>query len=196
MLKDKLKQVVAELNVPKNRHNTFGNYKYRSLEDILEAVKPLLNEHGLLLTINDEITQVGERYYVVATSTISDGTDLLSVSAYAREPENKKGMDQAQLTGATSSYARKYSLAGLFLLDDNVDPDTNEAHHMANNAKDAVNDDDKKWLSEGGDGKKSTTQSEFEKVEAKVKAGDISPKALRQYYKVSKDTMSYFEGLL
>jgi hypothetical protein len=196
MLKDKLKQVVAELNVPKNRYNTFGQYKYRSLEDILEAVKPLLEKHGLLLTINDEIVQVGDRYYVKATSTISDGNDELSVSAYAREPENKKGMDHAQLTGATSSYSRKYSLAGCFLLDDNVDPDTNEAHQMANNAKDAVNDDDKKWLSEGGDGKKSTTQSEFEKVEAKVKAGEVSPKALRQYYKVSKDTMSYFEGLL
>jgi hypothetical protein len=118
----KLNVIQAKLNVPKNQFNQFGKYNYRSCEDILEAVKPLLG--GLSLLLCDEIVLIGDRYYLKATATLTDGTETVSVAAYAREENEKKGMDSAQLTGATSSYARKYALAGLFLLDDNKDADT------------------------------------------------------------------------
>nr|WP_272929978.1 ERF family protein [Escherichia coli] len=110
------------LNAPKNQRNNFGGYNYRSAEDILEAVKPLLQ--NITLTVSDEIVLIGNRYYVKATATLSDGEDEISVTAYAREEESKKGMDASQLTGATSSYARKYALNGLFCIDDAKDPDT------------------------------------------------------------------------
>jgi len=118
----KLNVIQTKLNVPKNQFNSFGKYNYRSCEDILEAVKPLLG--GLSLLLCDEIALIGDRYYLKATATLTDGTETVSVAAYAREENEKKGMDSAQLTGATSSYARKYALAGLFLLDDNKDADT------------------------------------------------------------------------
>lgn len=119
---ERLVTIQQELKVAKSQHNNFGNYNYRSCEDILEAVKPLLD--GLSLIINDEIVSIGERYYVKATAYLADGKDLLESTAYAREAENKKGMDEAQVTGATSSYARKYALNGLFAIDDTKDADT------------------------------------------------------------------------
>lgn len=125
-LVEKLLKVQSVLKAPKNQRNTFGNYNYRSCEDILEAVKPLLAEHGLLLTIKDEILFIGERFYVKATATITDGTDMIENSALAREEETKKGMDSSQITGTASSYARKYCLNGLFLIDDTKDADTDE----------------------------------------------------------------------
>lgn len=125
-LHEKLLAIQTKLKAPKGQYNKFGNFNYRSAEDILEAVKPLNAEQGLLLTITDEIKEVGGRVYVVATATVSDGTDELKVSAFAREPENKKGMDESQITGATSSYARKYALNGLYAIDDNKDADTDE----------------------------------------------------------------------
>lgn len=118
----KLWTIQQTLNAPKNQRNNFGGYSYRSAEDILEAVKPLLQ--NITLTLNDEIVLIGDRYYVKATATLSDGEDAICVTAYAREEENKKGMDCSQLTGATSSYARKYALNGLFCIDDAKDPDT------------------------------------------------------------------------
>ncbi|ELX6533289.1 ERF family protein [Escherichia coli] len=118
----KLWTIQQTLNAPKNQRNNFGGYSYRSAEDILEAVKPLLQ--NITLTLNDEIVLIGDRYYVKATATLSDGEDAICVTAYAREEENKKGMDASQLTGATSSYARKYALNGLFCIDDAKDPDT------------------------------------------------------------------------
>lgn len=122
----KLQEIQQKLNVPKGRQNSFGNYKYRSCEDILEAVKPLLEESSLI--ISDDVVQVGERYYVKATALFWDSTDKskTTVTAYARESEEKKGMDSAQVTGAASSYARKYALNGLFLIDDTKDADTDE----------------------------------------------------------------------
>lgn len=120
-LHSRLAQIQSELKAPKSQFNKFGNFYYRSQEDILEAVKPLLK--GLVLNVCDEIVVVGDRYYVKATATISDATDKISASAYAREPETKTGMDVAQLTGATSSYARKYALNGLFAIDDAKDAD-------------------------------------------------------------------------
>jgi len=122
-----LTKIQQELNAPKNQRNNFGKYNYRSCEDILEAVKPLLGD--LVLTVSDDIIEVGGRIYVKATATIitSEG-DSLEVSAMAREAADKKGMDDAQITGAASSYARKYALNGLFLIDDSKDADTNEAY--------------------------------------------------------------------
>lgn len=132
-LHEKLLAIQTKLKAPKGQYNSFGKYSYRSAEDILEAVKPLNAEQGVLLTITDEIKEVGGRIYVVATATVSDGTDELKVSAFAREPENKKGMDDSQITGATSSYARKYALNGLYAIDDNKDADTDEHKQQQEN---------------------------------------------------------------
>lgn len=117
-------EIQKELKAPKNQYNSFGKYKYRSCEDILEGVKPLLAKHGCILVINDSIQLVGDRFYVKATATIrnSEG-ESVAVDAYAREAEDKKGMDVSQVTGATSSYARKYALNGLFCIDDTQDAD-------------------------------------------------------------------------
>lgn len=133
-LHEKLLAIQTKLKAPKGQYNSFGKYSYRSAEDILEAVKPLNAEQGVLLTITDEIKEIGGRVYVVATATVSDGTDELKVSAFAREPENKKGMDESQITGATSSYARKYALNGLYAIDDNKDADTDEHKQQQENA--------------------------------------------------------------
>lgn len=123
-----LVEIQKELKAPKNLENKFGGYKYRNAEGILEAVKPLLHIHGCYVTLSDTIEEIGGRVYVKATASISKGTESLSVTAYAREAETKKGMDDAQITGAASSYARKYALNGLFLLDDTKDADSNEYH--------------------------------------------------------------------
>lgn len=129
----RLAHIQAHLNAPKNQYNSFGKYKYRSCEDILEGVKPLLD--GLFLSISDEIVLIGDRYYVKAIATITDGTVSHSATAMAREEENKKGMDSAQVTGATSSYARKYCLNGLFGIDDSKDADTDEHKQQQTSAQ-------------------------------------------------------------
>jgi hypothetical protein len=119
----KVAEIQQKLKAPKGQYNSFGKYKYRSCEDILEAVKPLLGD--LVLIINDEIIEVSGRVYVKAVANITDGTNSsVTVSAYAREPEEKKGMDSSQITGTASSYARKYALNGLFLIDDTKDADS------------------------------------------------------------------------
>lgn len=122
LLISRLAEIQRELKAPKNQFNKFGNYKYRSCEDILEAVKPLLNE--LVLTIGDEIVNVGDRYYIKATAVLTNGEQFVENSAFARESLSKKGMDDAQVSGSTSSYARKYALNGLFLIDDQKDSDS------------------------------------------------------------------------
>ena len=119
----KLSKIQATLVANKTQFNNFGDYNYRSCEDIMQALKPHLWESGCTVTVSDEIVAVGHRIYVKATATFSDGENSISVSAFAREAENKKGRDDSQLTGATSSYARKYALAGLFAIDDNKDAD-------------------------------------------------------------------------
>ena len=126
--KQRLLCVQSELKAPKNLFNSFGKYKYRNAEGILEAAKPLLKKHNLLLVITDDVIQVGERYYVKAIATVSDvfGSESESASALARESFDKKGQDDSQITGTASSYARKYALNGLFLLDDTKDADTDE----------------------------------------------------------------------
>lgn len=121
---EKIVAIQSELKAPKGQYNSFGKYNYRSCEDILEGVKPLLAKHGLILTIQDGIELIGDRYYVKATATITDGKESISTSAYARESLDKKGMDASQVTGATLSYARKYALNGLLCIDDTKDADT------------------------------------------------------------------------
>lgn len=127
-IQEKLLYIQAKVKAPKNLYNSFGKYSYRNAEGILEAVKPFLDEMKCTLTISDEIVAIGNRIYVKANATLWDTEklDVIAVSAYAREAETKKGMDDSQVTGTASSYARKYALNGLFLLDDTKDPDTDE----------------------------------------------------------------------
>lgn len=124
----KLLSIQNELKAPKNQYNKFGKYNYRSCEDILEAIKPLCLKYGAVLLIDDYVEQVGERFYIKAKASLIDieTEQEIYACAYARESENKKGMDSAQVTGATSSYARKYALNGLFCIDDTKDVDTQE----------------------------------------------------------------------
>lgn len=132
-----LMAVQAELKAPKGQHNSFGKYDYRSAEDIIEAVKPLLKENGLFLNMSDEVVLVGDRYYIKATVKVVDVVtgESVQTSALAREAAQKKGMDESQVTGTASSYARKYALNGLFAIDDNRDADTNEyARQTSQNA--------------------------------------------------------------
>lgn len=126
---EKLSMIQYELKAPKSQWNKFGKYCYRNCEDILEAVKPLCNKYKTALTVNDELKMIGDRYYVVATATITCWATKESISntAYARESNEKKGMDESQITGSTSSYARKYALNGLFCIDDTKDADTDES---------------------------------------------------------------------
>lgn len=119
-----LQQIQTELKAPKSQFNSFGNYKYRNCEDILEAVKPIAAKYGAAVVCGDEIVQIGERYYVKATACLFTEKGDIKTSAYAREPLDKKGMDESQITGASSSYARKYALNGLFAIDDTKDADT------------------------------------------------------------------------
>ena len=129
---EKLSKVQSELKAPKGQYNSFGKYKYRSCEDILEAVKPLNAKHGVVLTIGDEVVEISNRFYVKATATFVDiesGEKIIN-TALAREDDSKKGMDGSQITGTASSYARKYCLNGLFCIDDTKDADTDEYRHQ------------------------------------------------------------------
>ena len=120
----KLQEIQHKLKAPKGQYNSFGKYKYRSCEDILEAVKPILNEVGCTLTLSDEIVLIGDRYYIKATAKLTGADTNEVTTAYAREDLDKKGMDGSQVTGTASSYARKYALNGLFCIDDTKDADT------------------------------------------------------------------------
>ena len=130
--------IQSSLKAPKGQTNKFGGYKYRSCEDILEAVKPLLKKHKLVLTITDDMTEVGGRVYVKATASVhnAEGHSILT-NGFAREEENKKGMDSSQITGSASSYARKYALNGLFCIDDTKDSDATNSHGRTAPAKKA-----------------------------------------------------------
>lgn len=126
---EKLSQIQSKLNAPKGQYNSFGKYNYRNCEDILQALKPILTEHKCHVSLSDEVVIVGNRFYIKATATITDSeNNSFSTTAFAREAESKKGMDESQVTGSTSSYARKYALNGLFAIDDNKDADTLNNH--------------------------------------------------------------------
>ena len=172
---EKLVDIQGRLKAPKNQRNNFGNYNYRSCEDILEAVKPLLTEHKLVLTINDFIENHGV-LFVHATATLTDGEKTISVSAQAGIDTEKKGMDIAQSFGSSSSYARKYALNGLFLIDDTKDSDATNTH-----GKTAVNasESNLEWLPKSG--------AKFDNAKSALKSGKVSLTDIRKKYKVSKE---------
>lgn len=179
----RLIEIQNKLKAPKNQYNSFGKYNYRSCEDILEGVKPLLKETGLALIITDEIISLDGRFYVKATASLfdNDGKTVASTSALAREEETKKGMDGSQVTGASSSYARKYALNGLFAIDDTKDADSTNTHDKKEVAK-PINPDEKiiNALKE-----MLTTESahQFYKMnETKVKDAEAFKKVYAQVY--------------
>ncbi len=135
---EKLNLVQSQLKAPKGQYNSFGGFKYRSLEDIVEGVKPLLSEHGLSLTLSDTVKLIGDRFYIEATATlvnVEQPDEKIITTALARESLEKKGMDSSQITGSTSSYARKYCLNGLFNIDDTKDSDFAIQHEHNNNRR-------------------------------------------------------------
>jgi hypothetical protein len=143
---EKLRQIQAELKAPKNQRNNFGKYNYRSCEDILEAVKPLLKKYECTLTISDEIKQLGDIIFVESTVIISDGENQIHTMAQAGIDPNRKGMDISQSFGSSSSYARKYALNGCFLIDDNKDADFINTSDKTPLKEEKT--DDRKWLTE------------------------------------------------
>jgi hypothetical protein len=137
-----LNRIQKELKAPKSQFNAFGKYNYRKCEDILEAVKPLLGKATLIIT--DEVVMIGNRFYVKAVATLTEGEKSISATSYARESEEKKGMDAAMVTGASSSYARKYALSGLFCIDDNADADA--THNGNGNGNGVISDSEKSQI--------------------------------------------------
>ena len=180
-INDKLVNIQGRLKAPKNQRNSFGNYNYRSCEDILEAVKPLLTEHNLTVNLTDETIQLGDLYFVQATAVISDGEKTIHVKAQAGINPNKKGMDIAQSFGASSSYARKYALNGLFLIDDTKDADATNDH----GAPTVSVDNNKSWL------QKDSVQ--FNNAKKAMQEG-FSLTDIRKKYKVSKEVAKLLES--
>lgn len=175
--------IQQELKAPKGQYNSFGKYHYRSCEDILEAVKPLLGKHNCILNISDQIELVGDRFYVKATATIinSEGKSVMT-TAFAREPENKAGVDSSQLTGSTSSYARKYALNGLFCIDDTKDADTmdNTSEGKATPAAPAAEkkEDNRPWMSE----------KNLNDIIERINGGDVAVADLAyEHYRMKKE---------
>lgn len=186
-LKEKLTQIQVKLKAPKNLRNTFGNYNYRNCESILEAVKPFLDEYKVCLTVEDDIQVVGDRFYVKSVATLFDNEsdEKISNIAFARESLDKKGMDSSQVTGATSSYARKYALNGLFLLDDTADADTDEYKTESDNrAKKQIKEKTKEIIDDLK-APKTITQKEALTLEHMCEADSINPEYINSSYKVS-----------
>jgi hypothetical protein len=180
-LNDKLGYIQTNLKVEKGRKNSFGNYMYRNLEDIFQGLKPLLKETGCFVTVSDEIKEINGSNYICATATIHsvDSNESFSVTGYAREAVTKKGMDDSQITGATSSYARKYAFNGLFAIDDTADADSmdNTEHHAGTLSKQEVME----LLSAAGDIDEKT----YEMIAEKIDNRDIN----RSNFKVSLDKL-------
>ena len=171
----KLLNIQQKVNAPKNQYNKFGGYNFRSCEDILQAVKPVLAEYNCTLTIQDELIQIGDRYYVKATAQLVDCDDETKATsqAYAREEESKKGMDGAQITGASSSYARKYALNGLFCLDDTKDAD---ATNSGDNKQQEKPQQNKPAQAQQQPAKPNDAQ--FKKLAAAAREAGYSPEAM------------------
>lgn len=189
---EKLTAIQTELKAPKNQYNSFGKYHYRSCEDILEALKPMLKKHEVSLYVTDDIELIGDRYYVKATVGLYDKDGgCIENHAYARESDDKKGMDSSQVTGATSSYARKYALNGLFLIDDTKDADTDEYHNQTNK-KSAKSDEqanqqmvdsvDKDLVPSG----KGMTEDRVKKLRAELKRTGNEESTILGFYKIKK----------
>ena len=185
---EKLIKVQAELKAPKSKFNSFGKYKYRSLEDILEGVKPLLEKNKASLVIADSIEQVGDRYYLKATATFIDteNGESVSNSALARESADKKGQDDSQITGTASSYARKYALNGLFLIDDTKDADTDEAHVEKEARAEKAKDDEKNeaLVTDIGDMKIASVKVNV--LKGDIDSGLMNEEKMLAYFKVEK----------
>jgi hypothetical protein len=179
-LQKKLAQIQKELNVPKNQRNNFGNYNYRSAEDILEGVKKHLD--GCVLTVSDKIVLVGNRYYIKATAKLTCGTESFKTVAFAREEETKKGMDASQITGSASSYARKYALNGLFCIDDTKDADTQDnTNNNTPNSKTSV----------GGTKNvsgSSVTEKQLKYINTLITQSDSDREVIKDLYKVASLT--------
>lgn len=174
-------KIQEELKAPKNQRNSFGNYNYRSAEDIIEAVKPIAHKYGFYLIISDEIVEIGGRIYVKATARLqpNETGNIYSATGWAREEETKKGMDGAQITGAASSYARKYALNGLLAIDDTKDPDATNTHDKTPNTEVVITQtDDKPWL--------NNKHPRWLDIIKAVKSGSVTIAQLREKYKVSK----------
>lgn len=192
-------KIQEELKAPKNQRNNFGNYNYRSAEDIIEAVKPIAHRYGYYLIISDEIVEVGGRIYVKATARLqpNEAGNIYSATGWAREEETKKGMDGAQITGAASSYARKYALNGLLAIDDTKDADATNTHDKTDvtvttaqavkfytNGKELGGQNaetppqEKPWLSK--------EHPDFNKIKEAIKSGQRTMAQLRDKYKVAK----------
>lgn len=196
-------EIQSTLVAPKDKKNTFGNYSYRSAEQILESVKPLLKKHNCTLTISDDLIQLGDRFYVKATATLRNSSgETESATAFAREQEDKKGMDQAQITGSASSYARKYALGGLLAIDDNKDPDTMDNRDEGSRAGDpqltkastnplnpaAPRSSTKPVISEGCD--------LWTKALAYCRRNKCSAEALRKWYSISDADINTLNNIL
>jgi hypothetical protein len=177
---EKLSIIQQELIAPKNQFNSFGKYNYRSCEDILEGLKPCLKKVGASVTICDDIVLIGERYYIKATATLYDNSgEKISNTAYAREEESKKGMDASQVTGATSSYARKYALNGLFAIDDVKDADTRDNHQDDAKEQKKAEDEIKKIEN------MKISEIKVQALLAKCETDGVNPARICALYKVS-----------
>lgn len=198
----KLLEIQTRLKAPKGQENTFGHYNYRSCEDILEAVKPLLKEQNCALVISDGIEHIGERYYICAEASLIDTEtgDKVSNKAYAREEENKKGMDGSQITGTSSSYARKYALNGLFAIDDAKDADTDGFRKQTNGPTKAEQAADSKKadkINEGfnPDDVEMATEEQIEAIKAAAKEAKVNIiTALKAKKKQSLHDLTYVEA--
>lgn len=186
---EKLAKIQAELKAPKNQYNSFGGYNYRSFEDILESVKPLAHKYNAVVIVSDELSVKGDRYYVAAHAMLVDTEEegQITATAYAREPDTKKGMDSSQITGASSSYARKYALNGLFAIDDTKDKDTNEAaKEEAGREKEVARDEEKERQQAIKNFKETATKRGFSKEEQQLlilnsfKGKQVSEMSLKQ----------------
>ncbi len=193
-----LNEIQEELRVPKGQWNDFGGFHYRSAEDILEAVKPLLHKRDMTLIMTDDAVMMGERHYIKATVTIHHGDQHISVSAYAREAESRPKMDVAQLTGSASSYARKYALNGLLLIDDIKDADTNEYNKQGNGKTKVkakpVDDDRLPWDMDEDEGEYLAKDevATLQRYAIRKLGRDEAEVCLRKmyaYYKVASETL-------
>lgn len=192
-LREKLMCIQVELKAPKNLYNSFGKYNYRNAESICNAVKPYLKNQKVTLTLSDSIECIGNRIYIRADATLADcdTNETILVSAYAREPETKKGMDDSQITGTASSYARKYALNGLFLLDDVKDADTDEYKKQTEN----VTDEDEFNKKVEKEGKEPATQAQKNCIATICKNHKVNISSLYSMNSLDENTLTKSDAL-
>ena len=173
-INEKLMRIQTQIKAPKNLYNSFGKYNYRNAEGICEAVKPFLEKENVSLILVDDMVAIGNRYYLKATARLLDNenNENIEVSAFAREPEQKKGMDESQITGTASSYARKYALNGLFLLDDTKDADTDEYHNQT--------------AYQQANNKTTVTSEQVGKLKVEMLRTGATEQYICEYYKLNK----------